>query len=611
MTTPECKGTETRLSRLRAVVPEASRDRNRPRRKDRPMKIMPQLLFVVLCCIAVFGCSPSSQDSDFITLADRCIETSLAMDPEWATAAGDHRFDHKMTDRTLEAYQARRDHAAAYLDSLATLDPERLTAANRIDLAILVNHLELTVFTHDELAPHRSDPRLYGIGSAINGLLARDFAPLRDRLENVRSRLEQIPAVLTAAQANLQRPPRIHTETVIGQTRGEISLILDDLGMFLDQEPDLRSSFTGPRARAIAALDQHAQWLENELLPRSDGEFRLGRELFERKLQLTLETDISIDEIQAAAAQDLENTLAAMLTIATPMYVNDNPEGPNPDNVDPAQVIAHVLDSLADIHPNADNIVTKARTGLVTITDFVREHHLVTVPDDPVEIIVMPEYQRGFAIAYCDAPGPLADNEKTFYSIAPPPESWSAESKESYFREYNDFMLQNLTIHEAMPGHYLQLAHANAFHGDTLVRALFGSGVFIEGWATYAEQIMAEHGYGAPSVPMQQLKMRLRLIINAMIDYRLHCEGLTEAEAMDLMTRRGFQEEGEAAGKWRRAVMSSCQLSTYYVGNLEMNRLRDLAQQQHGDQFKLGKFHDELLSFGSPAPKHIQTLMEL
>ena len=567
--------------------------------------------WVVVVAAALTGCSPSSQDTDFIAVAEHCIEASLSMNPEWATAVGDHRFDHSLTDRSLEAHQARRDLAVAYLDTLGGFDPERLTSANRIDLEILVNHLELEVFTHDELATHRHDPRLYGVGGAIDGLLSREFAPLRQRLESVRSRLEQIPGVLAAGRANLQRPSRVHTETALGQTRGEISLILDDLGVFLEQAPDLRASFTGPRSRAIAALEEHARWLENELLPRSDGEFRLGRDLFERKLKLTLETDISIDEIQAAAQADLEATLATMLAIATPMYVGFYPEGPNPDDLEPGEVVRQVLDRLADEHPTAATIVGQAETSLAATTAFVREHGLVAVPDDPVEIIVMPEYQRGFAIAYCDAPGPLAKNEKTFYSIAPPPVAWSADRQESYFREYNDFMLENLTIHEAMPGHYLQLAHANAFVGDTHVRSLFGSGVFVEGWATYAEQVMAEHGYGAPGVPMQQLKMRLRLILNAIIDYRLHCENLTEAEAMDLMTRRGFQEDGEAAGKWRRAVMSSCQLSTYYVGNLEMNRLRNLAREGRGDRFDLGAFHDELLSFGSPAPKHVQALMGL
>ena len=181
----------------------------------------------------------------------------------------------------------------------------------------------------------------------------------------------------------------------------------------------------------------------------------------------------------------------------------------------------------------------------------------------------------------------------------------------SYFREYNDAMLEDLTAHEAMPGHYLQLAHANRYEASTPVRALFGSGVFVEGWATYAEQLMAEQGFGGPQFRLEQLKMRLRLIINAIIDQGIHCDGMTEQQAMDLMTGMGFQEEGEAAGKWKRAQLSSTQLSTYYVGNVELNRIRSDVRAEQGDAFDLKAFHDRLLSFGSPAPRYVRELMGL
>ncbi len=241
----------------------------------------------------------------------------------------------------------------------------------------------------------------------------------------------------------------------------------------------------------------------------------------------------------------------------------------------------------------------------------MREHDLVTVPDDPVEVIVMPEHQRGYAVAYCDAPGPLEEHGKTFYAISPTPASWSAERAGTFYREYNDWMLQDLTIHEAMPGHYLQLAHANAFQAPTPLRAIYGSGTFVEGWATYAEQLMVEAGYAGPELHLQQLKMRLRLLINAIIDQKIHCEGMTEAEAIEMMMVEGFQEEAEAVGKWTRACLSSTQLSTYYVGNLELNALRKDAEERDGARFDLKAFHDQLLSFGSPAPRYVRELMGL
>jgi uncharacterized protein (DUF885 family) len=274
-------------------------------------------------------------------------------------------------------------------------------------------------------------------------------------------------------------------------------------------------------------------------------------------------------------------------------------------------VIKSVLDKLAEDRPTNETIVDLAKSSLKSCTEFVRAKQLVTVPDDPLEIIVMPEFQRGVAVAYCDSPGPLEELGKTFYAISPTPKDWTEERVESFFREYNNYMLENLTVHEAMPGHYLQLAHSNRFQAPTKVRAIFYSGTFVEGWATYSEQLMVEAGYGGPEMKMQQLKMRLRLIINAIIDQKIHTEGMTEEEAMDLMMEEGFQEEGEAAGKWRRACLTSTQLSTYYVGNMEVNDLRNNYEAKMGGDVDLKVMHDLMLSFGSPAPKYVKELIGL
>jgi uncharacterized protein (DUF885 family) len=241
----------------------------------------------------------------------------------------------------------------------------------------------------------------------------------------------------------------------------------------------------------------------------------------------------------------------------------------------------------------------------------VKQRDFVTVPDEPVEVTPTPEFARGVAVASCNPPGALEKNGKTFYFISPTPADWTPKRVETFFREYDDDMLQEVTIHEAMPGHYLQLAHANQFKAPTLIRALAFSGTFTEGWATYAEQVMAEHNYGGPKVHLQQQKMRLRFIINAIIDQKIHTAGMSQAEAVDLMMKEGFQEEGEAVGKWKRAQLSSTQLSTYYVGNVEMNEMRASWEKKHGKGAELKKFHDALLSFGSPPPKYVKERLGL
>jgi uncharacterized protein (DUF885 family) len=273
-----------------------------------------------------------------------------------------------------------------------------------------------------------------------------------------------------------------------------------------------------------------------------------------------------------------------------------------------------VLDRLAEDVPDAATILGFCRDALAAQTAFVTDRRLVSVFDDPVEVIAMPEIDRGVAVAYCDSPGPLESAPlPTFIAVSPAPADWPAQRVASFYREYNRHMVHNLVVHEAMPGHYLQLQHSRRFTGSgTAMRAALRSGAFVEGWAVYAERIMAEQGYpgdGDPrTVRMQQLKMQLRTIINAILDARIHGHGMTEAEAMTLMTGRGYQEEGEAAGKWRRALLTSAQLSTYYVGYTEVSDLaRDLraADPGQGDR----EIHDRMLAHGSPPARLLRTLL--
>ncbi len=558
------------------------------------------------------GCSSGpSADDQFVEVANSYLDRMLELNPEWATNLGDHRYDDQINDLTEAGFQARVEFNRAYLDTLARIVPGRLSRANRIDYEILKEHCEGVIFMIIEVQEYKWNPTMYNPGDGIYDILARDYAPLPERLAAVKSRLLKIPHMLEAARNNLDNPPPIMTKTAIRQNPGVISLVMDGLQPYLDQAPGMKDEFTTARSRAIAALDHYGRWLESDLLPRSNGNFRLGKDLWRSKLKFALSSDLTPEEILTSAERDLGTTRDQMFEIALPLFRDYF--GGHVDDTSPGKdaVIRRVLARLADDHPTNETIVPQAREGLAKITEFVRKNKLVDMPDDPVEIIVMPEHQRGFAIGYCDSPGPLEGSGTTFYAISPTPRDWTAERAETFYREYNDYMLENLTIHEAMPGHYLQIAHANKFEGSTPLRAILSSGTFVEGWATYAEQMMVEVGYAGAELHLQQLKMRLRLIINAIIDQKIHTGGMTEGEAMEMMMVDGFQEEGEAAGKWIRAQLTSTQLSTYYVGNMEINGLRRDYEKRAGGKFDLREFHNELLSFGSPAPKYVGELMGL
>jgi uncharacterized protein DUF885 len=292
------------------------------------------------------------------------------------------------------------------------------------------------------------------------------------------------------------------------------------------------------------------------------------------------------------------------------------PLPPSPSGDEQQAAIAAALELAYAQQPNRDQVFETARQALDETKMFVREHHLVTLYDEPLahgssglEIIPMPEFQRGVALAYCDSPGPLDRGQKTFYVISPIPDDWSAAQVKSFLREYNTRSIDDLTIHEAMPGHYVQLMHSNLYHSP--LRAVLASGTFIEGWAVYAEQMMVEQGFrgGDPLMRLIQLKWYLRTIGNAILDQAVHVDGISRDDAMHLMTHDTFQEEREASAKWVRAQLTAAQLPTYFVGVQEHLSLREEARRKWGKTFTLERYHDSVLSYGSPPVRYVRELL--
>ena len=545
-----------------------------------------------------------STDAEFAGLAREYLDDRAERHPDAATGLGDHRFDARLPDPSAQALAAERRALDGWAARLAALDRGALSAEHRVDAAMMADSVARRVFEIDELREHTWNPLLANPGKAIYQLLARDFAPLPDRLGSVAGRLADVPAALAGARRQLGRMPRVHLETAIGQLDGTIALVSKEIDAALEAAPQCAAQLAQVRPAALDALTGHRAWLSAQLAEAdSFADPRIGPERFARKLSLTLNAAADADAILARAEADLDRVseqiaeLAAQIAGAT---------GPG--------VVRQVLDRLAGDVPDDTTILEFCRDALAAQTAFVTDRRLITVYDDPVELIPMPEIDRGVAVAYCDSPGPLEPALlPTFIAVSPTPADWTPERVASFYREYNRHMVHNLMVHEAMPGHYLQLQHSRRFTGsDTAIRAALRSGSFTEGWAVYAERVMAEQEYpgeGDPrAVRVQQLKMQLRMTINAILDARIHAYGMTEAEAMALMTGRGFQEEGEAAGKWRRAQLTSAQLSTYYVGYCEISDLAaDLRAPDPGltDQ----QVHDRMLAHGSPPVRLLRTLI--
>jgi uncharacterized protein (DUF885 family) len=576
------------------------------------MKAIATTLAVSLT-MSILNTHAATQDDEFQKNAHDYIEQELQANPEEATELGDHRFDGQLTDYSSGARAKELAAQKEFRDKLNAIDGSQVTGANSVDFRILKENIDYKIFQAEELKEPVWNPLVYNqsLANSLYLLVARDFAPPEKRIPNLRQRMEGIPRVIAQAKANLQHPPRVHTETAIEQTQGAINLVRQGLAPLLDRAPQSKKDLAPLQEKTAAALEDYKQWLEKDLLPRSDGDFRIGVDKFRKKLRFALASDLSMEEIMKRAQTDLQQTQAAIYETALPLYKKYFPKADDKTFADKHRVTAAVLDKLAEQRPDDATVVGYAQKIVAEATDFVKQHNLVTVPDVPLDVIAMPEFKRGVAIAYCDSPGPLEKNGKTFFAVAPTPKDWTKERKESFFREYNNYMIRDLTVHEAMPGHYLQLAHANEFRAPTLVRAIFQSGTFVEGWAVYCEQMMVEQRYGGPEVKMQQLKMRLRAICNAILDQSIHAGNMSEKEAMDLMTKEAFQQEGEAVAKWKRARLTSAQLSTYFVGVSEHLDLRDLAKKKAGASFDQKKYNDQVISYGSPPVKYVRELMGL
>ncbi|MBU6244641.1 MAG: DUF885 family protein [Actinomycetales bacterium] len=545
--------------------------------------------------------------TDAHRIAAAAIDDLLAADTVGATWLGDHRFDDQLPDLTESARRDLTRRIDAHLAALDGIDDLELVTADRVDLEILRAALTGAAFDAQQLQAPSWNPMDWNPGTALHLLLVRDFAPLADRLASARERLADVPRFIADAMRELGDMPQVHVETAIAQLQGTRQLVEQHLGPQLLAQGRSAGAETSEVIEAgLRSLDDFTAWLGSRL-PDAQRSPRLGPRMYAAMLWHRLDDPIGADTILQRAEQALDSTTAALREAAAE-YLGVP--------VTTSGLVSQALGQVAQQAPVTDATVLRIVSEATMRTrQFTLEHDLVTVPDVDTQIIEMPQIHRGVAVAYCDAPGPLEQARvPTFVAVSPTPAGWPADRVASFYREYNAIQLHDLTIHEAFPGHVLQLAHAQR-QSASLVRRFGMSGTFVEGWAVVAEELLVERGYAptddvrsALAIRLQQLKMQARMTINAILDVRVHCGDLTEPEALDLMMRRGFQEEGEAVGKWRRALLTAGQLPTYFVGYQAVREIIADLRVLHPD-WTDRQVHDLVLSYGSPAPRHLRALI--
>ena len=553
----------------------------------------------------------------FAAIAKRYIAARTRFSPTEATTLGEHRYDAQLPDISAAGRAAQQAEWRGLLALMNRIDRSALSRQNQVDYLMLDNQLRYDLWSDNRLQAWRWDPQIYnGIASgAVYGLAARDFAPWPQRLKAATARMEALPAFLAETRRQLVPAlvPKVHAETVARRNPGIVDTVTDMLVPHIGElAPADRARFEAAQARLKTAVDEHQTWLDTVLVPQAKGEFRLGPQLYDEKMRFALELNLTRADLKARATASVADIRGQMYALSRRVLTGRAGAPPLPDKPTAAQQQAAIEGALALSYaqrPPRDGLMAKARETLKQATAFVRAKGFVEVPDTPVQIIEMPRSSWGYAVAYDDAPGPLEKNQPNFYAIAPIPPEWSDAQATSFLSEYNDYMIHDLSIHEAMPGHYLQLAHANKYPGT--LRAVLGSGPFVEGWAVYGEALMMEHGYLAndPLYELTVLKMRLRSVTNTLLDIGIHTEGMSRDQAMALMMQTAFQQEREAAGKWVRASLSSVQLLSYFTGYEEHRELRAEAERRWGAKFALRQYNDAVLSHGSPPVKYVRELL--
>lgn len=544
------------------------------------------------------------------------LDARFKMQPTDATRLGDHRFDNQLDDLSPAARKGWVTFARHTLKALPKeVDYKSLSRDGQIDFEIFQHDLTAQLWLAENTKPFEEDPRTFGnyISDSVYVLLTQSTRPKETNVANVIARLGQMPRIIATAQATLKHPFKPILETAIRQNRGAVAFYETEIFQLVGETSQLES-LKAAAAPIVPLLKDYQKFLEGELMSQATDNWRLGKKRFSRKLDYELFSGQTADQVLADAETEFTRVQNELYIISRQLWSHYYPKAvlPPSDAAGRRETIAKLIAAVSQEHGKPEDLVTDARATVEKIKGFIRATDFLRLPEpDRCAIIEMPEFRRGNSLAYLDNAPPLDPEAASFYAVSPPPADWSAEHVKSFLEEYNRHMLQILTIHEAYPGHYVQLEYSN--RKPSLIRRVLGSGPFIEGWAVYTEQTMLDQGYGDGELALRlmQLKFYLRAVVNAILDHKMHCTQMTDAEAMKLLTEDAFQSEGEARLKIIRAKQSSTQLSTYFVGRMAHYRTHQLMQRELGDQFDLGRYHEAVLSHGSIPVKYLPELVRM
>ena len=571
---------------------------------------------------------PGPGDKSFYEMAERYLDTSQRLFPTQASINGYHKYDGLLEDFSAPSVAKMTEIYKKFRKELAGVDRSKLSVSAQVDRSLLVQDCEASLLALTQLKPFLKDPLFYNdiLGSSTLFITqtppdSKDFPA---RMESLIARMKRIPPFLAQAKKNLTNPARVQTDFCLVLNPGNLEFFQKTLPPLAEKVPALKTAAAQESAKVIAALQSYQKWLESDLVPRSKGDWRLGKELWTKKLQANLGSDLTPEEILKRAEEKLNKDRAEMLEVARPLHDKVFPDHKHTESGDDLIniVVKETIGKLSESHSKPESLFTDVKDKWTPkIKEYIRRSGIIDLPpeDDNFVIEPTPAFMDGAAVAFFNPPPAFEPQLKKSFWVSSIPKGGSpekdAEVAESYLREYNDYGLQSLIIHEAFPGHYVQSWYALKSPLATIYKKVYASGTFAEGWAVMAEEEMFTSGFaeGDPANYLIHKKFDLRVPMNAILDSKLHTSTMTEKDAdawaMDLMTRLGFQEEAEAKGKLRRAKITSTQLSTYFVGFIELWDILQDTKDLEGGKFSLKSLNERLLSFGTIPPRDVRRLM--
>jgi uncharacterized protein (DUF885 family) len=569
------------------------------------------ILFLVLLC----SCQkkekmtvPIDSNKNFEKYKEGFVTTLWELYPDWAASQGYHKLDSVLVVSDSSYIKRQLDFAHAQLDSLQNYSLENLTNNNIIDFYMIQNQLKSSIFSIDKLKSYQWNPAEYNVSGAFAEILNGKYDSLEVRLHSFNIKMDAVPAYYEAAKVNIKNPTLEHTALAISQNLGGISVFEKDLISALAKSKLSNTEKKEIKAKAktaVHAIVVYTNWLKDldNKTPRS---FRLGEKLYTEKFNLDIQSSYSADTIFVKAVshkKELHEKMFALADSLWPKYMKSTPKP-----VDKLQLIKMVIDKISLQHTTPAKFQSEIEKQIPELVAYVKAKDLLYIdPSKPLVVRKEPSYMAGVAGASISAPGPYDKNANTYYNVGSM-SGWSAEKSESYLREYNDYILQILNIHEAIPGHYTQLVYSN--QSPSLIKAIFGNGAMVEGWAVYAERMMLESGYkNSDEMWLMYYKWNLRTTCNAILDYSVHTKNMSKEEAMNLLVTEAFQQQAEAEGKWNRVNLSQVQLCSYFTGYTEIYDFREMLKKEEDAKFNLKQFHEKFLSYGSAPVKYIKELM--